>query len=65
MFLSKNDYLLSDGRNTNICKTKRACVRGGWVWCCVPVPLPLPIGADGHVGHDTRLSGWGMVFIPL
>ena len=21
MFLSKNDYLLSDGRNTNICKT--------------------------------------------
>ena len=32
--------------------------RGGWVWCCVPVPLPLPLGAEGHVGHDTRLSGW-------
>ena len=42
------------------------CVaRGGSVWWRVPVPLPLPIGAEGHVGRDTRLSGWGMVYIPL
>ena len=48
-----------------ICKTINAHTRGGSVWWRVPVPLPLPIGAEGHVGRDTRLSGWGMVYIPL
>jgi len=53
-----------------ICKTINVRVRvrvtrGGSVWWRVPVPLPLPLGAEGHVGRDTRLSGWGMVYIPL
>ena len=35
------------------------------VWWRVPVPLPLYLGAEGNTGRDTRLSGWGMVYIPL
>ena len=41
MFLSKNDYLLSDGRNTNICRTKRACVRvARWPLASLHTPSP-------------------------
>ena len=52
MFLSKNDYLLSDGQNTNICRTKRACVRvtrvGRWLgFSSIPIPLYI-------------YKGWGM-----